>query len=92
MEAMVRNQHDEILQNQLQKVLLGEKKPKNQNHNKPQQRRKMKMENNFQIAKKRLGEIRGIKKKLQCCCKTRKTNSRLYLELENRKHGGNYFD
>lgn len=29
---------------------------------------------------------------MKCCCKIRKTNSRLYSELENRSHSGNYFD
>lgn len=51
-----------------------------------------KMENNFQISNKRLREFCGIKTRMQCCCKIRKTNSRLYSELENRRHGGNYFD
>lgn len=50
------------------------------------------MENNIQISNKRLGEFCGIRTRMQCCCKIRKTNSRLYLELENRRHGGNSFD
>ena len=49
------------------------------------------MENSLQTPKERLGEFWGIKTKMQCCCKRRKTNFRLYSELENRRHGGNYF-
>lgn len=29
---------------------------------------------------------------MKCCCKIGKTNSTLYSELKNRRHGGNYFD
>lgn len=71
----------------MQKVFLGGKKTPN-----PQQRWKTKMGNNFQISNKRLGEFCGIKTRMQCCCKIRKTNSKLYSEQENRRHGSNYFD
>lgn len=45
------------------------------------------MVNDFQILKKRLGEFWVIKIQMQCCCKRRKTNSRLFSQLENRSHG-----
>lgn len=49
MEAMFRNQYDDILQNQAKSTPWEKKKPK------PIWKVETKMENNFQISNKRLG-------------------------------------
>lgn len=95
MEAMFRNQYVDILQNQAESTTWEKKKPKyslRKMKHKPISKVETKMENNFQISNKRLGEFCGIKRRLQCSCKIRKTISRLYSELKTRRHGGNYFD